>query len=97
MKLMDFVNQLQRTAGDPSGDEHLVGTVLQYINEEVDYVSREFPEQHTITWITTASQSYHLIDFSNGPTIRIDEVMVDGVGAEKRRWKELRGSIGNVV
>lgn len=97
MKLMDFIQQLQRTAGDPTGDEHNVDTVLQYINEEVAHVAKEFPQQAMFTWTTTATSYYHTIDFTGLPLLRIDEVMVDGLGADQKTWKDLRGRIGNAV
>lgn len=97
MKLMDLISQLQRTCGDPSGDKHLTGTILQYINEEVEYVAKKFPEKATFTWSTTSTGYYHTIDFTGLPVLRIDEIMVNGVGAEKKPWKDLRGRIGNEV
>lgn len=97
MKLMDFVQQLQRTAGDPSGDEHLTGTILQYINEEVAHVATEFPARATFTWTTATTGYYHTITFTDLPVLKISEVMVDGVGADQKTWKDLRGRIGNAV
>jgi hypothetical protein len=97
MKLMELIQQFQRTAGDPKGDEHLTGTVLQYLNEEIDYVAKEFPEKATFTWVTVASSYYHTIDFTGFPVLRVDQIMVNGIGGEMKRWKELRGSVGNGV
>lgn len=95
MKLMDYVQQLQRTAGDPSGDEHHVSTVLQYINEEVAHVAREFPEKATFSWPTTTTGFYHTIDFTGFPVLRLDAVMINGVHATQKVWKDLKGVIGN--
>lgn len=97
MVLMEFISQLQRMCGDPDGDRHLTGTILQYINEEIAYVCREFPEKATITWNTTTGGYYHTIDFTGLPVVGIEEIMVNGVGATKRNWKELRERIGNEV
>lgn len=95
MKLMDFIQQMQRTAMDPKGDEHHTDTILQYLNEEIAHVATEFPEQAMFTWATTSTGYYHTVDFAGFPILRIDEVMVNGVGADQKRWKELRGAIGN--
>ena len=97
MILMDFISQLQRTAGDENGDRHLTGTILQYINEEVEYVAKKFPERATFTWTTTSTGYYHTVDFTGFPVLRIDEVMINGMGADQKVWKELRGRIGNEV
>ena len=95
MKLMDFIQQMQRTSGDPTGDENLTGTLLQYINEEISHVATEFPERATFTWTTTITGYYHTVDFTGFPVLRLDEIMVNGVGADQKVWKDLRGMIGN--
>jgi len=97
MKLMEFVQQMQRSAGDPSGDEHFTGTVLQYVNEEIDAVIRDFPEKASFVWETASSSYYHTIDFTGFPVVRVTEIIVGGIGADKKRWKDLKGRIGNVV
>ena len=97
MKLIDLIQQMQRTALDSKGDEHHTDTVLQYLNEEIAHVSTEFPERATFNWVTTSSGYYHTIDFTGFPVLKIDEIMVNGVGADQKRWKELRGAIGNEV
>lgn len=95
MKLMDFIQQMQRTAGDTTGDEHLTGTILQYLNEEISHVATEFPEKAMFIWTTTTTGYYHTIDFTGLPVLKINEVMVNGAGADQKVWKNLRGMIGN--
>lgn len=97
MKLIEFINQIQSSIGDPSGDKHTVGKVLQYINEEVAYVAGRFPEKSAFVWSTTSSGYYHTLDFTDLPVVKVISLMINGSPAERVRWETLRGRIGNEV
>jgi len=93
MKLSDLVTQIQRAAGDASGEKFSMSTVLAYINEEVQAVVTEFPEKASFEWSTTGTGYYHTVDFTGAPVVKVTELLINGSPSEKKRWKDLKGRI----
>lgn len=88
---------MAKTVGDNDADQFAISTTLQYINEEMAYVSKNYPEKASFVMPSTSSGYYHTLDFTGFPVVAVDNLMVNGVGAEKRPWKVLRGRIGNAI
>ena len=95
MKLIELVNQIQTSAGDPGGDVATIQTVLDYINDEIRYVAKRFPEKVKIDWTVTSAGFYHSPTFD--PEIEMMSLMVDGIPVHKTNWEDLRARIGNAV
>lgn len=97
MKLVQFINQLQASAGDKDGEKHTPATVLQYINEEVAYVTRKFREKATISHTTTTDTYRHTVDFSGKPVIQVEAILIAGAVTQRRIWNDVRRRIANEV
>ena len=93
MKLMELVQQIQSSAGDKEGTDHTAGTVLQYLNEEIEFVCKRFPIKGKTTITTTVAGNYHDITFDVAPNIQIIDLLVNNQPGEKVVWNDLRGRI----